>query len=230
MRAKDTLKRKDTLQQKIWDYIRRNPNFRAGDILMIVPVSDRALIRYLYLLGKMNYIRRSNPKTSTIKFIDVEYSTTRNFGVTAPIVNASATEVYDPNTEETFAIVNTVVATETYRYYSRLLGLNKGFLRIYKLRYPELETPRECYEHYLEQQKIKKKLQFLFSYLVKEGLLRTFSKHLVSKNLYKSVDHFPALRVFSAWIGKASTIEKYKQIVKEFEALYGAVKTLKETL
>lgn len=92
--------KKDATCQKVWDYIRRNPVFRAGDILMVIDLNRDYLSSYLVKLAKAQFLRQEPRKVSGKNIEDNEYALIRNTGVQAPRISSHLGKVYDPNTKK----------------------------------------------------------------------------------------------------------------------------------
>jgi|GEM_PF-3206477 len=231
------MRTRDTLQQKVWDYIRRNPNFRVGDILMLVPISKHALLEYLLVLKRAHYIKRHSPISTRIKTEDVEYESCKKLGVCAPIVGQNRFKVYDPNTKETIE-VQKEDKTESCIYYSKLLGLDDRFLNGYRQKNPELinATAKEVYENYLNRLKRMNEtirdIKKIMAWLIDENLLKEFSKQLCAIGIFNSKDGFSQLKyqleLNRVHTLKKESLEKYEKSIKVFEELYGSIILNKE--
>lgn len=231
------MKPEGTLQQKVWDYIRRNPNFRVGDILMIIPMSKTGLRRYLIALRKAKYIRKNNIKKQGRGVENDSYTLIQKVGVYAPKINKKA--LFDPNTKATYSIADGEIQNVrdgSYVHYSKLLGRPEKFMSNYKHLNPHLLTAEECYLDYVKKQKsISKtvqKIQKIYSFLTKKEELFVFGKYLRDKGLFTAKYSFISTmknahkeRVHNF---QSRVLNKCETIVKEFEALYGAVDTLEE--
>ena len=94
----DYSKRKIKGNQKIWNYIRRNKLFRAGDVLIVCETSFAYFQKYLRFLEKAGYVqfigKKRNPLTNR------EYKLIKNTGPKAPLVSDNS--LYDYNTNECF--------------------------------------------------------------------------------------------------------------------------------
>lgn len=91
-------KKKVRENQKIWNYIRRNKIFRAGEILIVCGTSFTYFQKYLRFLEKSEYVefigKKRNPLTNR------EYKLIKNTGVKAPLVSNNS--LFDYNTGECF--------------------------------------------------------------------------------------------------------------------------------
>lgn len=91
-------KKKVKGNQKIWNYIRRNKFFRAGDVLIVCGTSFSYFQKYIRFLEKSGYVKfigkRRNP------FTNREYKLMKNTGVKAPLVTNNS--LFDFNTNESF--------------------------------------------------------------------------------------------------------------------------------
>lgn len=230
---------KETLQQKVWDYIRRNPNFRAGDILMLIPISKVGLTRYLVALTNAEYLQKQARETRPKHFEDNEYTLIKKVGVCAPKYNETA--LYDPNTKTTYPLGDgelKSVRDGAYVSYSLLLGKLPKFLSNYKGLNPHLTSAEECYNDYLAKKKDQddtiKKVHKIYSFLRSKKELFAFGEHLCAKGFFTTKKSFTSTmrktRKKRVRELPKCLIDNCETIVKEFEALYGAVKTLKETL
>jgi len=94
----DYNKNKVKENQKIWNYIRRNKIFRAGEILMVCGTSFSYFQKYLRFLEKSKYVefvgKKRNPLTNR------EYKLIKNTGAKAPLVSNNS--LFDYNTGECF--------------------------------------------------------------------------------------------------------------------------------
>lgn len=89
--------RKWSLKQNIWHYMRRNVNFRVGDIMMILEVEKNTIKPILWALEKAKYLRLSKDAK---EYKDRIYTLIKNTGAKSPsIVNG---DVYDHNTKSFF--------------------------------------------------------------------------------------------------------------------------------
>ncbi|MFV0481758.1 MAG: hypothetical protein ACK5LP_07210 [Campylobacteraceae bacterium] len=92
--------KRNTQTQKMWDYIRRNPVFRAGDIAMVLDVKRNSISDYLSVLTNARFIRKEARKVKGMNIEDNEYLLIRNTGVLAPRIYSKRGAVHDPNTGE----------------------------------------------------------------------------------------------------------------------------------
>jgi hypothetical protein len=72
-------------KEKVWGYIRRNPQFKYMDVLIICGVSKNYLNNMLWHLTRANYISKLDKKTS----LDDRYyihSKGVKFGVKSPVL------------------------------------------------------------------------------------------------------------------------------------------------
>jgi len=74
-------KKKKSNRQKSWEYMRRNRLFRAGNILMILEVSESGLKTLIRELLQAGYIKKVKMKQS---FADKTYRLVRDTGVICP--------------------------------------------------------------------------------------------------------------------------------------------------
>lgn len=94
----DFSKRKVKSNQKIWNYIRRNKIFRAGDVLIVCETSYTYFAKYLRFLEKSGYVEFIKGKRNTLS--NREYRLVKNTGVKAPLVSDNS--LFDYNTNECF--------------------------------------------------------------------------------------------------------------------------------
>ncbi len=87
------------LRQQVWDYMRRNPLFRVGDVAMLIEINQHTLDRYLLALKRAGYIRREDKNWLVKEHI---YTLKKISGVKAPTFSCG--ELYDYNTKESFSI------------------------------------------------------------------------------------------------------------------------------
>lgn len=87
-------KRKESLKQNIWNYMRRNMRFRVGDIMMILEVRYGTIKPIMWALENAQYIRLDSDNG---EYKDRIYTFIKNTGIKSPsIING---EVYDHNTK-----------------------------------------------------------------------------------------------------------------------------------
>jgi hypothetical protein len=79
--------------QRVWNYIRRNKNFTVEDVLILVDIEQKYLMRFLGTLVKMKYLVCSKKK----RIREREYRVIKVTGIVAPIFSNSG--FYDPNIE-----------------------------------------------------------------------------------------------------------------------------------
>lgn len=233
------MKVKNTLQQQVWNYIRRNSSFRVGDILMLVPISKHALLEYLLVLKRAHYIRRHNRISTQIKTEDVEYVLIKKLGVHSPIIGQNRFKVYDPNTGDTYLLDKTRTEENSCAYYSKLLGKKSRFLDSYKQRRDYLKdaTAKEVYEDFVFQversEAIMLKVKKIATYLSTKTLLNKFSEHLFEKGIFDGVGGFLQatyqMEKTRKVVLKNVSIERYEKSVEQFELLYGTLESLEET-
>lgn len=241
------MKLKDSLQQLTWNYIRRNPAFRYGDILMIIQISDSALDKYLRKLCKVGYIERTTTNTSSVKRVDSEYRVMSNLGIIAPVINDNK-YLYDPNTKlqyslETGQIVSDKEHGNQFLRYSLLLGREYNFLAGFKHRYravhPKLLSVEDWYKH--AKKMIKRndilvyKLKEIKKLLGKTRSLRSFSRKLTDMGIFKAYEVFESgIRRITEdkerMLMHEDILKRYESAVAVFEELYGSIILDKETL
>ena len=87
--------RKNSIKQKVWNYMRRNKTFRFGDVIAITGVTEKYLRIFLVRLEHVGYVKileKVKPFSSTYyKFINCT-------GVTSPTIDKGV--LYDYNTKE----------------------------------------------------------------------------------------------------------------------------------
>ncbi|WP_041963429.1 hypothetical protein [Sulfurospirillum cavolei] len=238
---------KDSLQQQVWNYIRRNPAFRYGDILMITQISDSTLERYLRKLCKVGYVERGTVATSGVKRVDSEYRVKAKLGVLAPIVN-NKKYLYDPNEKvqydlETGSVVSQEEQGNQCMRYSLLLGKEYNFLAGYKNRYnrehPELKSAKDWYLHVKNVMRrdntLIKELKFIRDYLVKEKKINEFSKVMCERGLFVYEYSFMGgvmriIREKKRMLMAEEILKRYETAVSIFEELYGSINTLEATV
>lgn len=94
------VKRKTSKTQTIWNYIRRNPNFRVSEVMIVCDVSIEYLRRFLNALEQAGYLKFSG---KTKLYSSKEYRLLRNTGVIAPKIIKNK-EIYDENIKESFVL------------------------------------------------------------------------------------------------------------------------------
>jgi len=92
--------KKNKKHQTIWNYMRRNPHFRMGDVMMICDVSLAYLQKYIRELEACEYILLTSKNKKP--YSNREYSLFNFTGVAAPRVVPEG--LYDPNTNETHVL------------------------------------------------------------------------------------------------------------------------------
>jgi len=91
-------KKKNIKRQTVWNYIRRNPIFRTGEIMMVCEISYSYLVTYLRYLEKSKYVIVVSKKRKI--FSMREYRLIKNTGPIAPLCGDNL--LYDYNTKEEF--------------------------------------------------------------------------------------------------------------------------------
>lgn len=94
------VKRKTSKTQTIWNYIRRNPNFRVSEIMIVCDVSIEYLKRFLNALEQASYVKFLGKKKP---YCNQEYRLVKNTGVIAPKIIKNK-EIYDENIKESFVL------------------------------------------------------------------------------------------------------------------------------
>ncbi len=84
--------------QQIWNYIRRNRNFRFGELMMVCDVGYSYLSKYIRFLEKSKYIIFIGKKKLPLS--NREYKFINYTGVKAPVVSDNS--FYDYNTNKCF--------------------------------------------------------------------------------------------------------------------------------
>ena len=84
-------------RQSIWNYIRRNRQFRVGDVMMICEVNYSYMQKFLRFLQKAEYIRHDNEYKP---YTNRRYTLLKNSGSIAPLITDYG--LYDNNTQEVF--------------------------------------------------------------------------------------------------------------------------------
>lgn len=76
-------KKKNSKRQSIWNYIRRNRQFRVGDVMIICEVNYDYMQKFLRFLQNAGYIRHEN---KALPYSDRRYTLLKNTGVKAPLM------------------------------------------------------------------------------------------------------------------------------------------------
>ncbi len=84
-------------RQTVWNYMRRNRQFRVGDIMMICEISQGYLQNFTKSLERAGYIKHEN---SYKPYSNRRYTLLKNTGPIAP--SATKFGLYDNNTQESF--------------------------------------------------------------------------------------------------------------------------------
>lgn len=84
-----------SLKQKMWNYMRRNKTFRAGDMMMILDLKKDTARSYVYALASHGYLIDNNSKT--VAFRDKIFILVKETGSLAPVPNRGGSLFYDPN-------------------------------------------------------------------------------------------------------------------------------------
>lgn len=98
MEDKIKYSKKSKKNQQIWNYIRRNKIFRAGEIIMVCETSYSYFAKYLRFLEKSGYVKFVGTRRKNLT--EREYKLIKNTGVKAPVVSDNS--LYDYNTGESF--------------------------------------------------------------------------------------------------------------------------------
>ena len=93
-------RKKPSKTQTIWTYMRRNPNFRTSEILIVCTVSIEYLRRFLNALEEAKYIKLNLKKGP---YSNREYRLINNTGVIAPKIIKN-TEIYDENIKKSYCL------------------------------------------------------------------------------------------------------------------------------
>ncbi len=94
--------KKIPLQQRMWNYMRRNPNFRVGDISLVLDVKRTTLARYISALHRAQYLKKVSPRS--VRFEETEYTLLRNTGIIAPTYSGHDMMLFDYNSGEEVSI------------------------------------------------------------------------------------------------------------------------------
>jgi predicted transcriptional regulator len=90
-----------SMRIRIWRAIRMKRKFTISDIVTLASKEEKAprdgVQRYLCVLSQAGYLHRLKQAGKARR-----YSLIRDLGPEAPIIRNNRTEVYDPNTEETY--------------------------------------------------------------------------------------------------------------------------------
>lgn len=118
----DYKKRKKTSKrQTIWNYIRRNPNFRVSEVMMVCDVSHSYFQKFIRYLEKAEYVRFTGKKK--LPYSNREYRLIKNTGVKAPI--ATDYGLFDYNTNEAVRLIENQVEHKVYAP-NNLINILKG--------------------------------------------------------------------------------------------------------
>ncbi len=93
---------KYSLRQKIWNYMRRNPIFRVGDIMLTFDLEQKSLKQMLWYLSETGYIRLDDDK---VEYTDRVYTLMKNTGIKVPSMVKN--KLYDYNTKEEILVERT---------------------------------------------------------------------------------------------------------------------------
>ncbi len=86
-------------RQKVWNYIRRNPIFRVGDIMITLEVKQGFLKQMFWYLSEAGYIRIDDDK---VEYTDRVYTLMKNTGIKVPSMVGD--KLYDYNTGEEIVV------------------------------------------------------------------------------------------------------------------------------
>ena len=101
--------RKYSQKQKVWNYIRRNPIFRVGDVMLALDAEKPFLKQMFWYLTECGYIRLDDDRVS---YEDRVYTLIKNTGIKAPSMISN--KLYDYNTGKEYEIyTRTPQDTET---------------------------------------------------------------------------------------------------------------------
>jgi len=92
---------KSTVIQSVWNYIRRNRNFRIGDLIMICGIKHQYLQRYIRFLELAEYLKRTS---GSKPYSNREYLLLKNTGPLAPSMNQYG--LYDFNIKKDYTLLN----------------------------------------------------------------------------------------------------------------------------
>ncbi len=98
MENKIIYSKKNKKNQQMWNYMRRNKIFRAGDLLMVCEVNFTYMSKYLRFFEKAGYIKCISKKRNPL--LDREYRFIKNTGLKAPL--AVDNSLFDYNINESF--------------------------------------------------------------------------------------------------------------------------------
>ncbi|MDD3467874.1 MAG: hypothetical protein PHE67_12060 [Campylobacterales bacterium] len=90
---------KYSLRQKIWNYMRRNPVFRVGDIMLALDLEQKSLKQMFWYLTETGYIRLD---TNGETYEDRTYTLMKNTGIKVPSMVKDT--LYDYNTKQEIKI------------------------------------------------------------------------------------------------------------------------------
>lgn len=89
-------------KQKVWDYMRRNRQFRAGDVMMILDVNSDFLLPIFRVLELVGYLELEHGSHT---FKDRHYKLIKYTGIKSPsIIKKPCDIVRDENTGEEFIL------------------------------------------------------------------------------------------------------------------------------
>ncbi len=89
--------RRKSKRQQAWEYMRRNRNFRVGDILLILDISEQMLGLMLRQLMQAGYLKKIKSERT---FRDKQFKLLKNTGVICPVFMQGRKQLYDKNTDE----------------------------------------------------------------------------------------------------------------------------------
>lgn len=97
---KKRINRKKTKSQKVWEYMRRNPDFRVGEMIAIFKgtkyeLTDAYLKSFLWALVSAEYVELTKEAK---EYRNREYRLVKNTGLACPSILKD--EIYDHNTGE----------------------------------------------------------------------------------------------------------------------------------
>lgn len=93
-------------KQKVWDFMRRNRAFRAGNVMMVLDVSRDFLMPIFRALELVGYIELE--MTTTDAFKDRHYKLVKNTGIRSPSILKNPCDIVrDKNTGEEFILDGT---------------------------------------------------------------------------------------------------------------------------
>lgn len=86
-------------KQKVWDFMRRNRVFRAGDVMMILDVDKTYLSNIFKVLELAGYLKLESGSET---FNDRHYKLLKNTGIRSPVIDRDILK--DQNTNEVFIL------------------------------------------------------------------------------------------------------------------------------